>query len=237
MKSRHVVVGLLAVGLLGLTLTPLTAQEYRGSILGTVTDTSGGVVAGAKVTVTNEATGTSVEARTNADGNYVVPFLVPATYTVEVSSEGFKAVSQKGVQVQVQDRITLRFKLEVGDQAETVEVVALAPMLQRGNADLGQVVSRVFLDRCRRSASAPSHYMARRRRRVGGLRRTDSPDVDQRGSGGERRQRGQRDHQRDPTSARHGLRHYTTLTRSRSSRSPRPCSTPASAARTAGRCP
>jgi len=146
MKSRHVV-GLLAAGLLVLTLTPLAAQEYRGSVLGTVTDTSGGVVPGAKVTVTNEATGTAVETRTNAEGRYVVPFLLPATYTVEVSSEGFKAASQKGVLVQVQDKINLRFKLEVGAQAETVEVVARTPMLQRDNADLGQVVSRVFLDR------------------------------------------------------------------------------------------
>ena len=124
MKSRHVVVALLAVGLLVFTLTPLAAQEYRGSILGTVTDSSGGALAGAKVTVTNEKSGTAVEAQTNAEGRYVVPFLVPATYTVEVSAEGFKATSQKGVIVQIQDKINLRFKLEIGTQAETVEVVA-----------------------------------------------------------------------------------------------------------------
>jgi hypothetical protein len=147
MKRRHVVVALLAVGLLAFALTPLTAQEYRGSILGTVTDSSGGAIVGAKVTVTNEATGTAVEGRTNAEGNYVVPFLVPATYTVAVSSEGFKAVSRKGILVQVQDRVTLSFSLEVGAQSETVEVVGRAPLLQRSNADLGQVVSRVFLDR------------------------------------------------------------------------------------------
>ena len=99
------------------------------------------------MTVTNEASGTAVEAQTNAEGRYVVPFLVPATYTVEVSAEGFKAASQKGVLVQIQDKVNLRFKLEVGAQAETVEVVAHTPMLQQDNADLGQVVSRVFLDR------------------------------------------------------------------------------------------
>jgi hypothetical protein len=147
MKSRHWAVALLAAGLLAFTLTPLAAQEYRGSILGTVTDSSGGIVAGAKVTVTNEAAGTSVETQTNAEGRYVVPFLVPATYTVEVSAAGFKAASQKGVLVQIQDKINLRFQLEVGGQAETVEVVARTPMLQQYNADLGQVVSRVFLER------------------------------------------------------------------------------------------
>jgi hypothetical protein len=147
MKSRHLALALLAAGLLAFAVAPLAAQEYRGSILGTVTDTSGGVVAGAKVTVTNEASGTAVEAQTNAEGRYVVPFLAPATYTVEVSAEGFKVASQKGVLVQIQDKINLQFKLEVGAQAETVEVVARTPMLQQSNADLGQVVSRVFLDR------------------------------------------------------------------------------------------
>jgi Carboxypeptidase regulatory-like domain/TonB dependent receptor-like, beta-barrel len=147
MTSRHLAAALLAAGLLAFAVAPLTAQEFRGSILGTVTDTSGGALPGAKVTVTNEATGTTVEAQTNADGNYVVPFLLPATYTVAVAAEGFKAATQKGVVVQVQDKINLRFKLEVGAQAETIEVVARTPLLQQSNADLGQVVSRVFLDR------------------------------------------------------------------------------------------
>ncbi len=147
MKSRHFVAALLAIGFLVITLAPSTAQEYRGSILGTVRDASGGAISGARVMVTNEATGTTVEARTNAEGRYVVPFLVPATYTVEVTSEGFKAASRKGVTVQVQDRVNLAFKMEIGAQEETVEVVARTPLLQRDNADLGQVVSRVFLDR------------------------------------------------------------------------------------------
>jgi hypothetical protein len=147
MKSRHVAVALLATGLVVWVASPVAAQEFRGSVLGTVTDTSGGAVPGAKITVTNEATGTSVEARTNAEGRYVVPFLLPATYTVQVSAEGFKVASRKGVVVQVQDKIDLPFKLELGGHEETVEVVARTPLLQQSNADLGQVVSRVFLDR------------------------------------------------------------------------------------------
>ncbi|HSD67762.1 MAG TPA: carboxypeptidase-like regulatory domain-containing protein, partial [Vicinamibacteria bacterium] len=146
MKSRHRATTLLAVAL-AITVGPAAAQEFRGSIGGTVTDASGGVLPGATVTVLNEATGTSVEAQTNAEGRYVVPFLIPGTYTVDVAVPGFKSASQKGVVLQVQDKLTLRFKLEVGGQEETVEVVARTPLLQQDNADLGQVVSRVFLDR------------------------------------------------------------------------------------------
>ena len=147
MKIRRVFIALSALALMLCAVGAVMAQEYRGSILGTVSDSSGGLVAGAKVTVTNEKSGTSVGTVSNAEGRYVVPFLIPATYTVEVSAAGFKVASQKGVQVQIQDKINLRFKLEVGAQAESVEVVARTPMLQQDNADLGQVVSRVFLDR------------------------------------------------------------------------------------------
>ena len=147
MKSRYLAVALLAAGLAAFAVAPLAAQEFRGSIGGTVTDTSGGALPGAKITVTNEATGTSAEGQTNAEGRYVVPFLIPGTYTVEVAAGGFKSATQKGVVLQVQDKLNLRFKLDVGGQEETVEVVARTPLLQQDNADLGQVVSRVFLDR------------------------------------------------------------------------------------------
>jgi carboxypeptidase family protein len=137
MKSRHSAVALVAAGLLAIVVPPLFGQEFRGSIGGTVTDPTGGVLPGARIKVTNEGSGTVVEAQTNAEGRYVVPFLIPATYTVEVSAEGFKATSQKGVVVQVQDKITLKFKLDVGAQEDSIEVVARTPLLQQNNADLG----------------------------------------------------------------------------------------------------
>lgn len=147
MKSRIVRVGLVALGLLALTATPSVTQEFRGSILGTVTDASGGVLPGATVKITNEATGAINEVRTNAEGRYVVPFLAPGRYTIEVSAPAFKTATRKNVVLEVQDRVNLAFKLELGDQSEVLEIVATAPMLQTSNADLGQVVGRVFLDR------------------------------------------------------------------------------------------
>src|SRR5437867_6808207 len=102
------------VFILSLAATSLKAQETRGSILGRITDPSGALVAGATITATNEATNTGSTARSNEDGNYNVPFLTPGRYTVLVEATGFKKALQKGVVVQVQDRITLNFALEVG---------------------------------------------------------------------------------------------------------------------------
>ena len=65
------------------------SQETRGTILGTVTDTSGASIPGASVTITNNATGVASPARTNAEGAYVIPFLIPGTYNVQVEHEGF----------------------------------------------------------------------------------------------------------------------------------------------------
>src|SRR6478609_2422037 len=68
-----------------------------GTIVGTVTDQSGAVVAGAKVTVTDPATGQSRDEITNDQGYYVVPSLKPAPYDVSVSASGFGVATQKGV--------------------------------------------------------------------------------------------------------------------------------------------
>src|SRR5919198_2182643 len=135
------------VFILSLAATPVEAQETRGSILGRITDPNGALVPGATVTVTNEATNTAVTTRSNEDGNYNVPFLLPGRYTVVVEVTGFKKALQNGVVVQVQDRITLNFALEVGAMTETVSVKSEPPALQTANGDLGQVVTRDFLDR------------------------------------------------------------------------------------------
>ena len=130
-----------------LAVSGLPAQEFRGSILGTVTDPSGAVIPGATVTVTNESTNTSTEVLTNAEGNYVVPFLLPAKYSVTVATQGFKAATRKGVIVQVQDRVTLNFTLEVGAPTQVVSITAESSILSKASSDLGQVIDRHYLER------------------------------------------------------------------------------------------
>ncbi|MCI0389717.1 MAG: carboxypeptidase-like regulatory domain-containing protein [Acidobacteria bacterium] len=138
-----------------MTVIPSRAQEVRGSILGQITDSSGSAVPGARVKVTNEETNTTVTAQSNTDGNYNVPFLLPGRYSVTVESQGFKKAVRSQIIVQVQDKLTLNFLLEPGDISESVTITTQSPLLQRANADLGQVVDRYFLERLPITGQSP----------------------------------------------------------------------------------
>ncbi len=143
-RSVRACFGLLAVLVV---LQPVAGQEFRGAILGRVTDPSGAVVTGAKVTITNEETGVAVEAATNQEGNYNVPFLLPGRYTVAAEMAGFKRAVRPGIIVQVSARITVDFALELGATTEALTVTAESPLLQTASADLGLVVDRRIIDR------------------------------------------------------------------------------------------
>ncbi len=130
------------VCLLWLTV-PLHAQDTRGSITGVVTDTSGGAVPGAAVSVINEATNLSLTTRTSGEGAYTVPFLPPGTYRVSVEMNGYKKLLRAGVGVSVADKLVLNLVLEPGAVTETVTVTSDAtPLLESGTASFGQVVDR-----------------------------------------------------------------------------------------------
>src|SRR5436309_12079318 len=88
----------LAVSLLGLTLAavPVAAQDFRGSIAGTAVDSSGGVLPGATVTITNADTGVSQTVLTDTNGAYQVPYLNPGSYTVAIELSGFKKALRTG---------------------------------------------------------------------------------------------------------------------------------------------
>jgi hypothetical protein len=119
---------------------PAFAQETRGQILGRVVDPSGAVVVGVTVQAVNTATNVRTTAVTNQSGDYVLPFLVPGTYTVTVEAPGFKRFVQEGISVQVNDKVTLNVTLEIGPTTETVRVVSDAPLVDASTASMGQVV-------------------------------------------------------------------------------------------------
>ncbi|HKX00622.1 MAG TPA: TonB-dependent receptor [Bryobacteraceae bacterium] len=128
---------LFAVLLAGL---PAAAQTTSGSIVGKVADATGGVIAGAAVTVTNVNTGIETKTNTDSAGNFVVTPLPVGSYSVTVEAPGFKKWASSGITLNVQDRIGLNVSLEVGQVTETVEVVGAAPALQTDTSYLGQVV-------------------------------------------------------------------------------------------------
>ena len=121
-----------------LAVAAARGQESRGTILGRVSDPTGAVIAGAEVRATNVATGVPVAARSNEAGNYVLPYLMPGSYTVQCEMAGFKKFVREDVQIRVNDTVEVNIPLPVGDVAETVEVRADAAVLSTAEASLGQ---------------------------------------------------------------------------------------------------
>ncbi len=97
------------------------AQTFRGTILGTATDTSGAAVVGAKVTVRNVATGLVRETETTGDGSYAVPELPIGTYDVTVEKSGFQTSVTKGVTVEVAHDRRVDATLRPGEVAQRVD--------------------------------------------------------------------------------------------------------------------
>jgi outer membrane receptor protein involved in Fe transport len=101
-----------------------SAQTFRGSINGTVTDTSGAVIPGAKVTATDVATAAVRDTISSGAGEFLLSDLPQSSYTVKVEASGFQTTEATGVQVQAGKIYTLPVKLSVAQQATTVEVAA-----------------------------------------------------------------------------------------------------------------
>ena len=121
-------------------VVPLSAQTTAGSIVGTVTDPSGAVIAGANITITNVGTNIAVKATTDTAGEYVVTPLEVGRYSVSAEATGFKRSVRSDIQVNVQDRVRVDAKLEVGQVTDTVEVAGEAPILETDTSYLGEVV-------------------------------------------------------------------------------------------------
>lgn len=136
----------LAGCLVAIGVTIASAQEFRGTILGRVTDPSGAVVPNATLKITRAETNVTGEVKTNNEGNFMAPYLTPGSYTVEVSATGFRHAVRPGIVVQINDRIELNLVLEVGSVTESVVIKGESPMLQTASSDLGQVAGREMLD-------------------------------------------------------------------------------------------
>ena len=123
------------------------AQTATGTIDGTVTDPSGSVIAGAKVTVENTATNIRRTMLSLGDGRFYQRYLLPGSYTVTVEKAGFQKQVETGVQLDVEQTITLPVQLRVGDLATTVEVAANTAQLATESSSIATTVSgRAILD-------------------------------------------------------------------------------------------
>jgi hypothetical protein len=119
----------------------LMAQVDTGTIVGTVKDSTGGVLPNATVVVTSVTTGTKTAVTTGPDGTYVVTPLKIGDYAVTVEAQGFKTQTRKNIVLQVQDRLRVDFELQVGDISDQVVVEDAPPMLQTETSSLGDVIT------------------------------------------------------------------------------------------------
>jgi hypothetical protein len=127
--------------LLVLGLLSAWAQVSTGTIVGVVEDTSGAVIPNAEVAIKQTATGEVRTTRTNASGEFNVPFLHPGDYSLTATMGGFKTKTQNGITLQVDQTANLRITLDVGAPSETVEVTAAAPLVDSATSSLGQVIA------------------------------------------------------------------------------------------------
>jgi hypothetical protein len=124
---------------------PLYGQTTNATLSGTVTDPSGAVVQGVKVTVINLGTSSHRQATTNAEGRYVVPMLPPGEYKIRAEKKGFAGVEVPKLVLNVSDQRELNIKVKVGGAAETVTVTADSTAGVETSAAIGTTVDRRFL--------------------------------------------------------------------------------------------
>ncbi len=123
--------------IVAMTSGPAKGQAVNATLLGTVTDSSGASVAGAKIAITEVKTGVVHSATTNESGNYEVPDLAPGVYEVAAERQGFKKAVHKDVEVLVNTDTRINLVLDPGTAQETVVVTAEIPVLQTDRADVG----------------------------------------------------------------------------------------------------
>lgn len=126
--------------------TTANAQALSG-ITGAVTDSSGAAVAGAQITITNDATGVASRTVSSSAGTYTVTDLIPGTYTVKVEKTGFRTFARNAVKVEAGGgQATVDAMLQAGSTTEVVEVVGQAVSLETSQPDLGTVVEGKLIE-------------------------------------------------------------------------------------------
>jgi len=119
----------------------ISAQEFRSTLSGVVTDPTGAPVPNATVVVTEANTGTKSQTVTDSSGQYTIPFLLPGTYQLTAQAEGFKRYVRQGLAVAAGEHPVVDIALELGAVSQSIDVTEAAPLINTDNASLGQAVT------------------------------------------------------------------------------------------------
>lgn len=137
--------GLLALQLI--CIRTAKAQATAGTVLGTVTDTSGAVIPNASVVVSNTDTGIARKVETDPSGNYEVPNLLPGRYSIRVEKQGFQTAVVSDLTLQVNQSARYNIQMKVGQVTQQVNVTATGlTKLETTGGSLGQVVDQQYVD-------------------------------------------------------------------------------------------
>jgi hypothetical protein len=124
-----------------LVCVPLFSQGNQGRITGTITDKSGGVVAGATITVKDVQRGVTRTLTTGDSGEYNAPNLLPGTYAVRAEAKGFRAIEQQNILLEVGKEVRVDLSLQPGEVSQTITITEAPPMVETTNATLGGTLS------------------------------------------------------------------------------------------------
>jgi outer membrane receptor protein involved in Fe transport len=140
MRNRYALLLCLAGAEIILASLCISAQTYKATILGRISDGSGAAVSGAKVTATNLETGISVTTLSNQDSGYVIAQLVPGRYRVMVEAAGFKTFTREAVTLEVDRTLRIDAQLEVGEISDEVLITGEASVIATEIAALGSLI-------------------------------------------------------------------------------------------------
>jgi len=133
---------LLFIGCLTASFSNLWGQGAAGTLNGTILDSTGAVVPGAAVVVTNADTKAESKTTSTSAGAYTIPYIVEGTYTITVSSPGFRKSIADNVVLRAAQTLTVNITLEVGQVTEQVTVSDTPPLLEAGTAEVGRYINQ-----------------------------------------------------------------------------------------------
>jgi outer membrane receptor protein involved in Fe transport len=144
-RTKACAVLIAAIFLIMVTRPQVQAQAVNATLVGTVTDSSGAMIAGAAVSVKETSTGVGRVTTTNSSGNYTFPNLPPGTYSVSAEMQGFSKELRPRVDVAVNSTVRVDLALQPGAVTESIEVTSTSPALQTDRSDVGAKIETVQL--------------------------------------------------------------------------------------------
>ncbi len=133
----------------------VSAQEFRATISGRVTDTQEAAISGVKIIAVQIGTGSKSETVSAGDGLYTLPFLAPGSYRLTAENSGFKRYMRDNFAVGANERLAVDIQLEVGAVTDTINVTSEAPVLNTASASTGQVIASAQIENMPVSGRTP----------------------------------------------------------------------------------